>query len=137
MQLAKQFWKIIAWSFASAWVATTSILIVFSLLEGWRLNTRPDLFPIGSENMTQMDVATSVSASMFAFWAFIGVLGIGAIFGIGITIYEWIKYKKFPLLPIDRVDVLRNDVDKHFTQIEKDVSDLKKKLAARRPHKPK
>jgi hypothetical protein len=158
MQLARQFWRIIAWSFASAWVAAASFLIVFSLCEGWRLSTRPDLFPIGSERMAQMDLATSTTASAIAFWVFVGILGIGAIFGVFLTIYEWVRYKRFPLLPIDRADVLRNDInnrlppiendvndlkskitgiDTRLAQIEKDISSLKGKFITRRPRKPK
>lgn len=126
MRFAKQFWKIIGWSFASAWVLVAFILIGFDLFKGWRLATRPELFPIGSEALSNMDLATSTLASVIAFWLFIGILGIGAILGIILTIYEWFRYKRFPLLPTDKVEVLKSDINKRLTQVEQDIGDLKK-----------
>jgi len=130
MRLSKHFWKIFIGSLLLAWVAATFFPAVFDIIEGFAITTKPEL-PPESEELTQMDLATSYLASYIAFWAFVLVFGFGIIFGIVITCYEWFKYKRFPLFLDDKVDRLKRDVDKRFRQIDQDISDIKKAQRSR------
>jgi hypothetical protein len=125
MRLAQQFWKIFIGSLLLAWVAAAFFPAVFNIFEGFILTIKPEFLP-GSEELAQMDLATSSLASYIAFWAFVLVFGFGIIFGIVITCYEWFKYKRFPLFLDDKVDRLKRDIDKRFQQIDRDISDIKK-----------
>jgi MFS superfamily sulfate permease-like transporter len=132
VQFAKQFWKIIGGSILLAWVAATFFPTVWVLFEGFWLTIKPEQYKPGSEALAQMDLATSTLASIIAFWTFVFVLVFGIVFGIILTCYEWIRYKRFPLLPSDKVDRLRADTDKRFCQIEQDISDIKKAQRVKR-----
>src|SRR4030042_1007896 len=113
MRLSRHFWKIFIGSLLLAWAAATFIPAIFNIIEGFAITTKSAL-PPDSEELAQMDLATSYLAASFAFWAFVLVFSSGIIFGIIITCYEWLKYKRFPLFLDDKVDRLKSDVDKRF-----------------------